>query len=680
MFFREIRQNAARSRKSNALFFGSLVIAIIAFYTLLSLESQDVMRFLKTVESGAVEKLMLLIPFVYGISLFFVFFLVYFAYRYQMEDRKKELGIYLMMGMKRSSLFAMLMTETIWNSLISILLGLPIALLLTEMISLSAAKLVGIGIIGHKISLSAGAVAWTALGFMGIQVIAMLHLSAGYSGKEPVELLRSDAPEKQDMASAGRGGFYFGAGLLFLILAYGLGICFLRSFHIGVVALILLSGGSGTFLLYRGMGTFLGRQIQTKAPDKNGLFVFTGRQVQENVLKEYRALAVSSLLLLMACACISYGIGITAGRSTIDARAVDFTIDGSEEEVMEVLGSEEIQNMLTASYPMRLKYLDSESHSFSWSGVGEALKQQPETSLRNNMIENYSMRTESYLISLGSYNQLRVSLGKEPLVLLENQAALYTSMRDSGDLIHIMNQALKSGAFVTVDGKQYDLLPEFYFDDIVANRKITLYSALIVSDEDYEKWVTDPEEIYCFNALLNQETVDKNGLLQAIIEMSGILDQKGLVYESYLGGIGRNLFYTVSASYLTIYLGILFLLIANTVVGIKYLMQQRANKHRYITLLMLGAGIGELCKSAQSQIRLFFLLVLGVSAVNSIFAVWSMFTGFMKLPPGTSPIKAVMLSAAAFLLFLLAELAYIRIVEHASRQELLRLEAADRSS
>lgn len=55
MFFRQIRRSAAKNRKNNSLFFGTLVAAIVAFYTLLSLESQDVIRFLKTLESDAIE-------------------------------------------------------------------------------------------------------------------------------------------------------------------------------------------------------------------------------------------------------------------------------------------------------------------------------------------------------------------------------------------------------------------------------------------------------------------------------------------------------------------------------------------------------------------------------------------------------------------------------------------------
>ena len=100
------------------------------------------------------------------------------------------------------------------------------------------------------------------------------------------------------------------------------------------------------------------------------------------------------------------------------------------------------------------------------------------------------------------------------------------------------------------------------------------------------------------------------GLMQAIQKLEGFLSTTGLEYDSYLGGMGRNLFYTVSSSYLTIYLGILFLLIANTVIGLKYLIQQRQNKHRYVTLSMLGADLEEMCRSVRRQIRTYFGLVL----------------------------------------------------------------------
>ena len=46
MFSNLILRNSKRNRKENGLFFGSLIISIVAFYIILSLSKQDVMVFL----------------------------------------------------------------------------------------------------------------------------------------------------------------------------------------------------------------------------------------------------------------------------------------------------------------------------------------------------------------------------------------------------------------------------------------------------------------------------------------------------------------------------------------------------------------------------------------------------------------------------------------------------------
>ena len=107
MFSNLILRNSRRSRKENGLFFSSLVISIVAFYMILSISTQDVMLFLQKMESDAVDKLLLLIPAFYGMTLGILFFLIYFACKYQFERRRHELGVYLMLGMRRSKLFGM---------------------------------------------------------------------------------------------------------------------------------------------------------------------------------------------------------------------------------------------------------------------------------------------------------------------------------------------------------------------------------------------------------------------------------------------------------------------------------------------------------------------------------------------------------------------------------------------
>ena len=676
MFFRQIRRSAAKNRKNNSLFFGTLVAAIVAFYTLLSLESQDVIRFLKTLESDAIERLMLLIPVVYAVSLFFVFFLVYFAYRYQMDGRRKEFGLYLMLGMGRGRLFAMLMGETLWNSLVSILTGLPIALLLTEGISLATAKVIGLGIVGHEISLSFPAVLWTVAGFILVQCIAMLALCAQYSRKEPMELMQAVGPERQAAAGEKRRKASLILGLLLLLMAYGAGILLLRGFGLPVIALIFLLGGSGTFLVFQGIGSLIGERIQRKGPSQPGLYTFTGRQIQESVVDQYKALAVASLLLLLALACISFGIGMAAGRGSGETRTADFSVKGTEAEIQEGIRRLDDPSMIAGDYPMYLGHMDIDAHAYSLKGLQEAILKQPESTQKSSLQDHLGYGLE-YVISEASYNQLRASIGKDPIELGPDGIGLYTSMKDDRAFTDLLEHTLKSRPEVSVDGQDYRLVPELYSDNVVADREITLYIAFIVPDEKYLAWTKDGQEPFCWNMTVSQEAVDELGLMQAIQKVDERLSSTGLEYESYLSGIGRNLFYTVASSYLSIYLGVLFLLISNTVIGLKYLMQQHACRQRYRTLLMLGAGTKELCKCAGRQIGIFFLLAIGVAAVNSIFAVWSMFGSFMRLPAGTAASKVFLMAGVAFLLFLVFEWIYIHVVISASHREIRTLRATD---
>lgn len=69
MFYSLIKRNSRANRKENSIYFVSMIIAIIAFYVILSLENMDVIRFIKDMESDAVHKLLSLVPALYVFSL-----------------------------------------------------------------------------------------------------------------------------------------------------------------------------------------------------------------------------------------------------------------------------------------------------------------------------------------------------------------------------------------------------------------------------------------------------------------------------------------------------------------------------------------------------------------------------------------------------------------------------------
>lgn len=681
MFFDFIKRNSRKTRKENGVYFASLVISIVAFYVILSLGEQDVMVYLKTVESDAVAKLLLMIPVLYAVSLFFVFFLVYFANRYQLQRRSHEFGIYLMMGMKGSRLFAMIMGETLWNGLIALLIGIPISLFLTEIISLTTSRLIGMGIIGHQFRISWTGLGLTVLGFIMVQLLAVFILSLRMSKKEPVDLLNEQKEELQRILSPIWGWVSLLLGAVLLCTAYVLAILYLRTLDFLIFALILFVGISGTFMLFRGLGSLIGGGIRRKSSSSTGLFTFTGRQLQENVLNQSSSLAISSLLILLAMVCFAFGISTTLNRGEASVRTVDFTFEGLEKEIVSVLKSDQLDPYVKDYYPMKLGHLrtyyrdmpeNTVAHTFSWVGLEEAVSREKNSEEKEKLLNNLSHRDTPYLISLTSYNKLLKSIDKAPIVLGDNEVAMYSN--EAFSFSHnILSKVLQTNPTINIDEKQYQLTSTLYTSNLVADRSITIWYALIVSDDMYNVLTKDSEGPFLWNMVLDPDFVREKGLMQAMYQVDELLNTSGLKYESYLASMGRQLFYIVAGSYTTLYLGVMFLIIANTVLGLKFLMQQRSTRHRYSTLSMLGASVKSLCSSARIQIWWYFGLVIAVALISSIFGIWSMLEAFRVIPKTSSSSTIILLVGIALIIFILFELCYIWMIQRKSDEEINKL-------
>lgn len=680
MFFKQVRRNAAKNRKTNSLFYFSLIVAIVAFYTLLSLGEQDVISYLRSFERDAITKLLRLIPIIYGISLFFVYYLVYFACRFQLESRKRELGLYLMMGMRRLRLFGLLMTETLWNSVVSIIIGLPLAILLTEVTGLVTVKWIGIDVLEHRIAFSPFALGMTIMGFLGVQFFSMIRLSYLYSSMDPMTLLNAEAEKKQKKTNTLRAWISFALGVGLLIYAYYLGINKMHYLRFSITVLIVIFGTSGTLLFFKGLATFIGKWTSVRQHSRSGLYVFTSRQLQENVLYQNRTMAVSSLLVLMALACLAYGISVAGARGSSENRRVDFSIQATEEQLNVLMQDPQFESQIKSVYPMKAENTDLEKIDFSWGNYSESVNRVSDPEARQCLENDLKYLYEPYLIPESSFNALLEANGQRPLDLNDNEAVFYSSESFSRPFINALSKMLPQGIYVELDHQKIQLREEVYSLNIVSDQTITLSKALVVKDDLYDLAVRDPDVILCVNLHLGEDVVEEKGLMNALADVSNILNARKIEHESFLKGIGRNMFYMIAGSYLTIYLGILFLIIANTVIGLRFLIIQRRNLQRYRTVMLLGAQISELILSAKQQVRLYFGLTIGVSCISGYFAVRTLLGSFLK-SEGISSINQVYIFAAiAAVGFLVIEFGYIRLVERYASREISALQQSDRGT
>ena len=98
-----------------------------------------------------------------------------------------------------------------------------------------------------------------------------------------------------------------------------------------------------------------------------------------------------------------------------------------------------------------------------------------------------------------------------------------------------------------------------------------------------------------------------------------------LHYESYLGTAGRHMFYQVALGYTTIYLAVIFLIIAKYTHWSSVFNSAGEDRVRYSVLLTLGSNYKELCHCGKVQIWWHYGLVLSVAFFSSVFGVWTLF-------------------------------------------------------
>ena len=691
MFFNLITRNSRRSRKENGMFFATLLIAIIAFYIILSLSRQDVMLFLQEMESDAVNRLLGMIPVFYVMTLIILFFLIYFASKFQLERRRHEIGMYLMMGMTRNRLFVLLLAEDIRSSIIALLIGLPAAVLLSEIISLVTARLVGLGIIGHSFSLSLEAVLWTAAGFFIIKLAAFLILSAKISRREIGSLLAERPEETRRQLPAPVYALSLLGGILCLGTAYYLAIRGMSWYQIRIMGLTVLLGFAGTLLFFFGLRFVFSLILRTGKRDRR-LHIFNVRQLQENVIRQSGTMAVSSLLILAALCCFGAGVAMAAHYGKSETHVLDYTFlpeytdepnqEQSAEDILDILKKTGLDTSFSELFEMKIGHIyaknDDFENMYTMDSVMREIEKLPVSEDRDVLLNNLEYADFPHLISLSGYNELLRIAGLPELALEENEGAVYMDREFVNDSrIRIMNGILAGSPEVQLHGESLRLTGTVQSTGVVTDSSITLSFALILPDEAFQYYTQNRYDVYV-NGVLDSSTAERVGLMQAISGMNDRLNGTGLNYESYLQNMGRQLFYIVAASYITIYLAIIFLIVANTVIGVQFLMNEQKTNRRYKTLIKLGAVYETLCSSAKKQINWYFGIPVFAAAVSSLFAVRALFTGLLSSVTRGSAGEMMFISAAMILVLCVIECIYMAAVKRSSSRYLLTLMAPER--
>lgn len=416
------------------------------------------------------------------------------------------------------------------------------------------------------------------------------------------------------------------------------------------------------------------------------LHVFNFRQIQETVIYCSGTLAICSLLILAALCCFGAGVAISRFYGDTEQHVLDYTFQDSEDgnntaAIRKTLADSQLDSQFSDLFEMKTGHIrttDDTENAFQMETVMSALRKMPSSKETDILLNNLQYATDPYLISLNSYNQLITAAGLPKLELDADEAAIYmdseTSAYGGPD---ILNGILKTKPKVLLDKKELYLTGTVQTMNLVTDRSITLSFALILPDKAFESYTQGKYDVY-LNGILKKEATEDSGLLKTISSLNQKLKETGLFFESYLQNMGRQLFYMVAASYITIYLAIIFLIIANTIIGIQFLISQQKTNRRYRTLIHLGAAYPTLCKSSRKQINWYFGIPTAVAAFSSLFGVRSLLAGILSSRAKDNLTEMMIISAAMILALCVIEYIYISIVKRSSDHYLLTLMVPER--
>ena len=277
------------------------------------------------------------------------------------------------------------------------------------------------------------------------------------------------------------------------------------------------------------------------------------------------------------------------------------------------------------------------------------------------LLQNLKQYSCDYLIPISDYNEIRRFAKLEPIKLNGNEACLYMHKDFIIDK-KLMDAAVKTHPVAKISDDNLRIVEDVQTLPLVTDTSITITCALIVPDEIFMRYTEGRVSNYV-NGILDSDIVKEKGLLKAISDTNDKLDQTNLKYESYLKNMGRQLFFIVCASYITIYLAIILLVVANTLIAIMFLMGQRKTYKRYQTLIKLGASYEILRKSSRMQINWYFGLPIAIAVINSFFGVRSLLFNLLSSRVKMDMTQEFVIALLIILLLGIFEAIYIIIVK-----------------
>ena len=191
MFFKLAIHNVRRSLRDYAIYFLTLTFGVCLFYVFNSMDSQQAMTSLNSNQREIIQLLTSAIGYVSIFISFILGFLVVYSNRFLMKRRKKELGIYMLLGMDKGKISRILIIETLLIGIFSLGIGLAVGIFASQGLSAITAGIFEMDLSSFQFTFSLSAFYKTLLYFGIIFLIVMIFNTISISKYKLITLLQA---------------------------------------------------------------------------------------------------------------------------------------------------------------------------------------------------------------------------------------------------------------------------------------------------------------------------------------------------------------------------------------------------------------------------------------------------------------------------------------------------------
>ncbi|MCR5250101.1 MAG: ABC transporter permease [Lachnospiraceae bacterium] len=630
--FKLALKNIRKSWSDYTVYFLTLIIGVAIFYMFNSIGTQGIMEDVSKSGNDKVKMLITAIEVVSVAVALVLGLLMIYANNFLIKRRKKEFGIYLLLGMNKKKVSKILVCETCIVGIVSMFIGLLLGIFGSQFLSIIVAKMFAVDVTSYTFAISEKAAVITVLSFLVIFFVVLLFNTGTISRYKLIDLINAEKKgEKQIIRNTKVSIALFIISTILLVIAYAvIGIFGNRmrgrdfAFTAGLVVI-------GTFVLFWSFVGFFQTVLSKSAGYKKGLTSFVVRQFSGNMNTSAFSFALISLLLLAAICAFSSGFSFRTylNKRLGNATPVDLTMRVWSVKPTEYLASKGIAVEGWAKEYMELPVYESNEIT-----IGDMVAPVIEEAKKTFMYARWD--SAENVMRLSDYNKIERAFGREELKLNDDQYAVVSDF----DLLNTFQiAAIKQGNKLTVGGKEYGpAYNSVNYEYILMSGLTASMGTIVLPDAAVDEGSGSfREDSYLLIA--NYKVSDKQGRYKTdalIMDKVGASVEAGNNGEDAPDGINIQLStknqvedasigISVIVVFLVLYIGIVFVVACAAIIALKVLSDSIDSVQKFRILSRIGAGEDMRKKALFIQVLMNFLLPLVVAFFGSVFML-----GFIK--------------------------------------------------